>query len=338
MQKAIRFLLLAGGLGLAAYIVHANAGAIREALGRVGWGFALYVLASSLIYLCDGAAWHFTFVKGQPPVGFLKLFSIRMAGEALNKVTPLASMGGEPLKALLLTRTGSNLRDAAASVAISKNCITLAQIGFIFVAVAMALPLFPAKTGLILSFAIFPGIIFAAMIVTAILDVSLRRRQKLLLEQKEEAPVSDPNAKKTLKQEMIDMWAQCADFYWENPRASAIAFVLFFLGWAGGAVETWVGARLLGLELSAYQAVVVEGLLVGINMATFFVPANAGAQEGGRAFLAPLMGLTTPGGVALAVLRRCRDVVWIGYGLLYLFATEGRILVQADPKTADAAA
>jgi uncharacterized protein (TIRG00374 family) len=336
MQKAVRFLLLAGGLALAAYLVYANAGAIREALGRVGWGFALYVLASSLIYLCDGAAWHFNFVKGQPPVGFLRLFSMRMAGEALNKVTPLASMGGEPLKALLLTRTGSTLRDAAASVAISKNCITLAQIAFIFVTVAMALPLFPSKAGMLLGFAAFPGLVFAAMIVTAILDLSLRRRQKLQAYASRETPEVDPSAKKSMKQEMIAMWAQCADFYWENPRASMTAFILFFMGWAGGAVEMWVGARLLGLELSPYEALVMEGLLVSINMATFFIPANAGAQEGGLAFLAPLMGMSTPDGIALAVLRRCRDVVWIGYGLLYLFVTEGRVLVQVDPKAVDA--
>jgi hypothetical protein len=74
----------------------------------------------------------------------------------------------------------------------------------------------------------------------------------------------------------------------------------------------------------------MEGLLVSINMATFFIPANAGSQEGGFAYLAPLMGLTATNGVALAVLRRCRDVVWVLFGLAYLAFTEGKLLVRPD--------
>jgi len=71
----------------------------------------------------------------------------------------------------------------------------------------------------------------------------------------------------------------------------------------------------------------MEGLLVSINMATFLIPANAGTQEGGFAYLAPLLGLSPGEGVALGLLRRCRDVLWILYGLGYLSLTEGKLLL-----------
>ena len=271
-------------------------------------------------------------LPGQPRVAFGRLFCLRMAGESVNKVTPLASMGGEPLKALLLTRTGSTLKDAAACVAISKNSITMAQIAFIFVAVGLAFPILPGRSGLLLGFLAFPGAVFAATVITAVLDVRLRRHRKL------NGPAAAAPGKKSVTQAAIDMWAHLADFYWENPRAALISFGLFFLGWAAGAVEILAGCWLLDLPMSVEGALVMEGALVSINMATFFIPANAGAQEGGLAFLAPLLGLTTGDGVALAVLRRCRDVVWILFGLLWLFVTEGRILIATETNPADPSA
>jgi hypothetical protein len=73
-------------------------------------------------------------------------------------------------------------------------------------------------------------------------------------------------------------------------------------------------------------------------MATFFIPANAGSQEGGFALLTPLVGLTTGHGLVLAVLRRCRDAIWIGFGLAYLAVTEGRIVFRPRLEGTEAAA
>jgi uncharacterized membrane protein YbhN (UPF0104 family) len=241
-----------------------------------------------------------------------------MAGEAVNKVTPLASMGGEPLKAYLLAREGATTSDALASVAVSKNVMTIAQIVFIFVGIAIAAPLLPGKSALLLGLGLFPGIILLAIVITALLDLRLRRMRG-----KGEA-AKPPGRFKAV----AELWAQVADFYWTNPRAGLLSFVLFFLGWAAGALELLAGAHALGFQLSIQEALAMEAMLVSVNMATFFIPANAGSQEGGFALLAPLMNVSTPHGVALAVLRRCRDVIWVLFGLAYLALAEGRVLFQ----------
>ena len=324
MLRAAKLLCLLLGIGAGAYLVYSHGPAIRDSLLRVGWsGFVLYLAASFVVYFLDTLGWRLTFVEGQRDTPLMRLFCFRMAGEAVNKVTPLASMGGEPLKGYLLARDGATLHDGIASVAIAKNVMTLAQIAFVWVAVALAWGRIPGQEKLLLGLTAFPSLIFAAMMVTAVLDLQLRRRKRAGIV---EVEVEKPSR----KQQVVALWTRVADFFWAHPRAFTLSLVVFFAGWAAGALEVLVGAWVLGFSISPTDALVLEGLLASINMATFFIPANAGSQEGGFAFLAPLLGLTTANGVALAVLRRCRDVVWVLFGLAYLAITEGRVLFRPE--------
>lgn len=318
MQRVARLLLLVLGVGLAGYLVQQHAGAIADSLRQVGWGFVPFMGASFLLYALDTWGWRLCFVEGQPPIPFGRLFGVRMGGEAVNKVTPLASMGGEPLKGYLITRDGSSLADAMASVVISKKVMTLAQIAFIYLAVALGLPRLPGKSALLWGLTVFPSLVLLGCIVAAVLDYRLRRRTA------GEAESSGPSG---WRRAMIDLWSRIADFYYTHPREFGASFLIFFLGWGAGALELIAAAHALRFPLTWTDAVILEGLLMSVNMATFFIPANAGSQEGGFALLAPLLGISTPHGVALAVLRRCRDVLWVGYGLAYLALTEGKILI-----------
>lgn len=326
MLKAVRFLLLAGGLALAVYVFREHAGTVRQSLAQVGWGFLIYLLGSLSIFLLDTWAWKVVLIGNHSHISFMRVFWVQRAGEAANKVTPLASMGGEPLKAYLMARDGTSTRDAIASVAVAKNVMTLAQIVFIFLGVALSMQLIPGKNALLLGFAAFPAAILTAIVITAILDLRLRWLRK---KSGEEAAAADAGPKRRSPfAPILEMWSQIADYFYTHPREASLSFVLFFLGWAAGALEMLAGAYVLGFSLSVPEAIAFEALIVSVNMATFLIPANVGTQEGGYVSLAPLLGVAAPHALALAVLRRCRDVLWIGIGLLYLAITEGRVLIQ----------
>jgi uncharacterized protein (TIRG00374 family) len=320
MLRAAKLLLLLLGIAAGICLLVVYSRDVLSALNRVGWGLVPFLIASFTVYALDALGWRYAFPPEHRTAPFGRLFSIRMAGEALNKITPLASMGGEPLKAYLLTRAGTDLKDALASVAVAKNIMTLAQIAFIFCGVGMAISILPAKTPVLLGFAIFPGAVLSAMIVTAVLDHRLRRGRK-------QSPVPVESRRPSRIQGLVELWARVADFFWAHPREFILSFLFFFLGWAAGALELLAASHALGFRLSVRDALIMEALLDGVTMATFFIPANAGSQEGGFAYLASLLGLAVPDGIALAVLRRCRDLVWVAYGLAYLAITEGRILV-----------
>ena len=50
----------------------------------------------------------------------------------------------------------------------------------------------------------------------------------------------------------------------------------------------------------------------------FFVPAKAGAQEGGKILAFTLVGLPAATGLAFGLLRRARELVWALLGYLLL--------------------
>ena len=94
--------------------------------------------------------------------------------------SPTQRVGGEPLKAFLLTRVGASGRDASASVSVSKNTMTLAQVAFIFCGIGMAAAALPQHRTVLLGFGVFPTLVLIAITVTALADYRLRRRRSAL--------------------------------------------------------------------------------------------------------------------------------------------------------------
>ncbi|HEY7249781.1 MAG TPA: hypothetical protein VIG37_04740, partial [Methylomirabilota bacterium] len=65
---------------------------------------------------------------------------------------------------------------------------------------------------------------------------------------------------------------------------------------------------------------VIEALGAGVRFAAFLVPASLGAFESANAAAFEAMGLGAGAGLAFSFVRRARQVVWIGIGLVVLVA------------------
>src|SRR5206468_10052822 len=95
---------VAVGLGLLGVLIyHADVDQIHEHMGELGWTAPLVLLPWALIACLDGLCWRCTLpaaAAGRVPFGSLVL--VRLAGEAINSVTPTAAVGGELVKAHLL--------------------------------------------------------------------------------------------------------------------------------------------------------------------------------------------------------------------------------------------
>ena len=138
-----------GLLGLGGVLWHIGLAALAETLGRLEPTSALVVLLPSvLIYLVDTVGWHCALPSQYAKeVSVSRLLAIRMGGETVNLTTPTAYLGGEPLKSYLLYRYGVPLMDALVSVVIAKTTITIAQIAYILVGLALGVWMLSASTG-----------------------------------------------------------------------------------------------------------------------------------------------------------------------------------------------
>jgi hypothetical protein len=97
-----------------------------------------------------------------------------------------------------------------------------------------------------------------------------------------------------------------------------------------GAFETWLFLRVLQIPASITTALVIETLGSAVRFATFFVPGSLGALEGANAAAFAALGLGAQAGLAFSLLRRLRQVVWIGLGAFVLLLARARMRLAPE--------
>jgi hypothetical protein len=119
-------------------------------------------------------------------------------------------------------------------------------------------------------------------------------------------------------------------FYRHKRPAFYASTGLFFLGWMAEALEVYVILYYLGGPTMALSAISIGALSVFIKGGTFFIPGSLGAQDGGNLLLLKAFGYSDVTGITFALLRRFRELVWIGIGLMCLAVMGRRDAVQKN--------
>ena len=315
-----RYLLLdLGFLTLSLLVWHIGPQRIYEAAAQVGPGALLLILIPSLLmYVFEAYGWRLTLGSVADGIAFWKLLAIRTAGEVVNMTTPTAYVGGEPLKAYLLQRHHIPMVEGLASVVIAKTIMTLAQVLFILVGIALAFWMLGAAgssaqiavagllTAALLSFGV-AAFIFVQKRGLFLWTLQTLRRVGLhiaFLEAREE------------KLRSLDKII--LDFYTQHRSAFYASLGLFLLGWLAEAIEVYIIISYLGEPANLLSAISIGALSVFIKGGTFFIPGSLGAQDGGNLLLLKAFGYSDVTGITFALLRRFRELVWIGIGLLCL--------------------
>jgi len=205
---------------------------------------------------------------------------------------------------------------ALASVTLHKQVDLIAQVVFVLGGIGVALARFP------MSAAARAGAIFGVVLLGAMLggfSWALRRgtyggavqwlsRFRIfarLVRHREKAQAVDASIRR---------------FHDERRAGFAAGIGLCFLGWCGGALETWIVLRRLAPGSGWAQALGVEALSnVAVTM-LLFLPGRIGGAEGARAGICVLLGLSPAQGVAYGLVRRAREIVWALPGLAVILA------------------
>jgi len=316
------FLLAAGLLLFAALVYAAGPRAVLATLSRLGWLTPLLALPYFTSYAvdCIGWWWVLSHRLGQRDgpwrtPGLPRLFGIRAAGEAVNAITPTAYFGGEPLKAWLLTGYGVPLGYALASVLISKTALMLTQGLFVFLGGLIALQWW--RSSIPLPLAAGGGILLMALVAAGLVGLQRRGLFGLLL---------SLSRRLTGRRRLLASWeAELAgvdrllhDFYADHLQDFLICCTFHFLGWVVGALEVYVVLRMLGQPVDFLAAFAIEALAGVAKLAALIVPASLGVQEGGQVLIFVAFGLGAPLAMTFSVIRRCRELIWVGFGLAVL--------------------
>src|ERR1700682_2684515 len=180
-MKALRTVLLFGGMTVLVYLViRIGTGPIVSVLSRIAWWqLVLICLPYGLIMAVDTLGWRYAFADHPAP--YLKMLLARTAGEALNLVTALGSVGGEAVKVWLL-RSAVSYEASVASVIVAKTTSTIAQALLLVVGLILAKTTIPVKGDVIsgiLALLALEGLLVGGFLVTQ-LSALVRRAGRLL--------------------------------------------------------------------------------------------------------------------------------------------------------------
>ena len=316
----LRPLLLAAGLlTLGLLVWHIGPGNIVDAAAQLGPVALLVILIPSvLMYAVEAYGWNVTLGPSAKHIPFWRVLAIRTAGEVVNMATPTAYVGGEPLKAYLLQRHHVPMVEGLASVVIAKTTMTIAQVLFILLGIVLGFWVLGAQgssgqivaaTLLSIGLLVFgtAGFVFVQRrgLFTWILETLRRLGLRIgFLEVREDKL-------RALDQTILN-------FYVHHQSAFYGSTGLYFLGWLFEALEVFVIIYYLGGPADALSAISIGALSVFIKGGTFFIPGSLGAQDGGNLLLLQAFGYSDVTGITFALLRRFRELVWIGIGLLCL--------------------
>ncbi len=315
-------LLLLGFLTLTLLVWHIGPGNIYEAAASLGpTALGVILLPSLAMYLIEAYGWKVTIGPSGARVPFGSILAIRTAGEVVNMTTPTAYVGGEPLKAYLLQRHGVPMVEGLASVVIAKTTMTIAQILFILIGIALAFWLIGTKgsSGQIVAAAVLG----AGVLAFGIAAFVFVQRQGLFIWVLEVLRKIGwrINFLESREDKLRSLDQTILNFYTSHRSTFYISTGLYFFGWLAEAMEVFVIVAYLGGPAGWLSALSIGALSVFIKGGTFFIPGSLGAQDAGNLLLLQAFGYSDVTGITFALLRRFRELVWIGIGLLCLAMT-----------------
>lgn len=306
-----RLLLGAGIILFVVLVYRVGPAAVWDNLRLIGWGFVLVLAQEGVSYLVNTSGWRFAFPPPRPPVRFRQLLAARLAGEAINNLTPTATIGGEVVRGRMLEGTVDSSATWG-SIAIAKLMQTLAQMIFVFAGLLVVVRRTPLPEGF--ERGLFIGL---AVLTTGLLTGIFMQRRGMFTAAARVAGRIGLGVPERLTQQLHRLDAEIARFY-RAPGTFILSVLCFFIGWCMGVVEVYIILHFLQIGATLERAVTIEVLSVALDALFFFVPAKAGTQEGGKVVIFQLLGLDPAKGLALGIIRRLRELTWSMVGLVVL--------------------
>ncbi len=322
--------LVIGAALLAVVLMNTDLSQVRAYLSQVGIGIVLMIAVYSLAFVLDSWAWLMT-LRSLPlrVVWIFRFWMVRMVGEAVNNATPLAGMGGEPVKAAILNRAyGIGYGDGFASIVLARTTFVIGLVPFLLI--GFALLLFEPGLSEGFKWAAGVGLVGLSAGIAAFFAI-----QRLRLTSRTGgwfAGILSRPGLRNIFEKVGEFEDRLVDFYRHSPGRFMMTVMLSFINWALGAVEVWIAFYLLGSPVTFAEAWIIEALVQLVRVGAFFVPLALGTQEG--AFTVTVGGLTgNPAlGVAVAVLRRFRELVVLSAGLMIGPLIFGRSAMKPNPR------
>jgi len=326
-------LIIALALGFYAWLLrHFGFSQLVEYVRLVGWGLAATIALEAVARIANAIGWRITIRDYPPNLGFGELFAARIAGEAIDYVTPSAQLGGQFVMALMVRRKLA-MATGLATVVVAALAEAAGQIGFISGALLTALP-FEARLHHLLG-PVIGGLAIVLALAAGFFYVQLKHPFSHLW--RAAAKLDIPQlANPEVRAAAADADEFLIDFYAHHRPRFALSCLCYLIAWSMGPIEILIYLTLLHQPLTWMTPVLVEALGLLVERVTFLIPGKLVSQEGGKALILSSLGYPAAIGFAIGLLRRIKELTWVLMGLLGLtihrMITERTTYADAPPR------
>lgn len=308
MRWGLNLLALAG-FALIGYLLATNGAAeVVAAAGAIGWGLAAVLAFRAVPVLFDALGWHVLFDRpARPPVA--TAWWVRWVSESVNALLPVAQIGGEVVRAHLISRRAIvpnpavTTGDAAATVLVdmTTGLIATALFSLLGLGILLASHANVEIAGGVwwaLAALLAMAAAFAAAQRSGVMTRAVRAVARRLARERAAAFVDEAHS--------LD---RAFERIWHDGRALVVSIAWRTASFLAGAAEVWLVLHLLGSPVGWADAVMMEALATAARSAAFAVPGGLGVQEGSLLVLGQIIGLDAHTALALALVKRIRELL-----------------------------
>jgi putative membrane protein len=310
-------------LGLAllvTLVIRADLPAMLHTLNAGGWRLLWLIPYRTLFFILYAAGWLILLRPYDPAhrAGLGYLFWVTMVRDAVDRLLPVASVGGGVVGIRLLRWRGLGAAPVGASV-IVEMVLTLIVV-YLFTAIGLVLLVEFSATGqeyrrLLLVFLLsLPVPILTVLLLRY--GSAFGRLQKFLAPLVGESAMSEQAA--SLDHELRASIRRG----WSLLIAGTLQLAALILG----SFEIWFALRLFGHPVDFATALVLESMTQAVRHLAFVVPAGLGVQEAGLVVFGHALGISSELALAVSMAKRMREVLCGLPALLSWQWLEGRRL------------
>lgn len=266
------------------------------------------------------------------PVKWRRLVAIRLSTEAVLMSMPAGSIVGETLKPYLLHKTDRvPPADTIASIGAKKCFLVFAQATYLGTALLLGWALLDGSSEALIgaggvTYLVLGAVVFLLLVATVLaitfVDGGVGDKLHRLLMR---VPITSFRAWIAARREPFHATDSSFKAIGRAPRSRLLlAYLYLVLAWFVEAGETWILLQLLGIDMPIVQVLVMESAVVFMRVTAIFVPAGLGVQDAGYLAFFKAFGFDAAAGGAFVILKRVKEVAWVGLGYLCLFFLQSR--------------
>ena len=307
-----------GGVLLLIFLSQVDFEIVVQYLSQVGWRFGWTILVTGVAYALAAYAWLLCFTTTPTHLSFSKLFVMRQVGETLAVINPTSIVAGEASKIMMLRNQGVEYKEGVVSILLSRSLIFLSMFALLLLGAFLLFQTFDffGNTMSQILFLIIMLVGFIGLLFSLVSSKLYLYRLVYFMT----TPFSFLKNKNWLVQ-LKEVNQELHQFYLHHKGKLLLAFLFTLIHWILGGVEFYVLLNLLEIKVSIFDVILLEIGVAVVKVLGAFIPGQIGIEEYGNKLMLGIIGISDGGvWVAISVLRRARQLVWLVIGgVLFLF-------------------